>query len=518
MITTPAAAPQRKSLMKKQIPTLLGLVVLVVGLIIGGVLFTQGTGVFLPRATPETTPRSIRVSNLTDQGFSISFMTDAATSGFVRYGTDPDDLTQIGDQRDQLTGTVGEYTLHHISVLRGLEPNTTYYYVLGTGKGALFDDNGEPFTITTAKQAGTQPRAMTVFGSAETPSGAPAVGSVVFVTPPDAGTLSSLVTQTGSWAVSLSTARTKDGSDYATVELGDELAIQVLTVDPKDATQLVATVEPETEIAIILGTNESTVSTPVPLTVDPTDATEATESAEPEATFVNLSDSSDASDSATAGGLATLVLDTEVELVTMLELTEEAPATGSALPIVETSTPIITGVAKPNVTITVSVHSDTQLETQIAADENGNFELDISQYEKVLEPGEHTITYSYVDPTSGETITQTRSFTVAPRVTLAAVTATPTPTPFSSTNPYPIADSTPATGTGSALVTPTPTATSTMSGSLATRSANVSTGSGMPTSGSVGTTLLLIGAGIFFLVSGFWSWWISKELVGAYEE
>lgn len=515
MITTPAAAPQRKSLMKKQIPTLLGLVVLVVGLIIGGVLFTQGTGVFLPRATPETTPRSIRVSNVTDQGFSISFMTDAATSGFVRYGTDPDDLTQIGDQRDQLTGTVGEYTLHHISVLRGLEPNTTYYYVLGTGNGALFDDNGEPFTIKTAKQAGTQPRAMTVFGSAETATGAPAVGSVVFVTPPDAGTLSSLVTQTGSWAVSLSTARTKDGSDYATVEVGDELAIQVLTVDPKDATQLVATVEPETEIAITLGQSQS-ASTPVPLTIDSSDTVEATDSGEPEETSLDLSDMPEASESATAGGLASLVSESDGDVITTLELTPEEPATGSALPVVETGTPIITGVAKPNVTITVSVHSETQLETQITADENGNFELDISQYEKVLEPGDHTITYSYVDPTSGETITQTRSFTVAPRATLAAVTATPTPTPFSSSNPYPVATATPPTGTGSAVVTPTPSATSSMSGSLATRSANVSTGSGMPTSGSVGTTLLLIGAGIFFLVSGFWSWWISKELAHEY--
>lgn len=522
MISSPTAAPQRRSLMKKQIPTLLGLMVLIAGLAIGAYLFSSGTGIFLPRATPETTPKSIRISNVTDQGFSVSFMTDAATSGFIRYGVDPKKLTQIGDQRDQLTGSVGEYALHHISVLRGLEPNTTYYYVLGTGKGALFDDNGEPFTIKTAKQAGTQPKALTVFGSAESATGSPAAGAIVFVTPPDAGTLSSLVTSTGSWAVSLSTARTKDGSDYAKVSLGDDLAVQVMAIDPKDNTQLTAKVEAETAIAIKLGSTQ-------PITPSPALATEATPQSQlptpspfgtgsgDMAGLLNESDKlSPAAPGSGSGGLAALTTgggDAE-EIITVVELTAAEPASGSTPPVVEVTTPIITGVAEPNVTITIKVNSQTQLDAEVVADENGNFELDISQYEQELEPGEHTITYSYVHPSTGETITQTRTFTVAPRVMLATA-ATPTPKPFSSSNPYPISTSS-ATGTTSATPTMTPYPTATSSGLNSTRSANVGTGSGMPTSGSVGTTLLLIGGGLFFLISGLWSWWISRELAQEY--
>lgn len=527
MITTPAVAPKNRSLLKKQFPTLLGLLVLIAGLAIGGFVFSGGTGIFLPRATPETTPKSIRLSNLTDQGFSITFMTDEATSGFIRYGTDPKKLTQIGDQRDQLTGSVGEYTLHQISILRGLEPDTTYYYVLGTGSGSLFDDNGEPFTIKTARQAGTQPKALTVFGSAVNAAGSPAAGAVVFVTPPNAGTLSSLVTTTGSWAVSLSTARMKDGSGYAPVAVGDELAIQVMAVNPSDNTQLNAKVEAETSIAIKLGST----------------ATDPGESAAADDAVVEpAAEESTASGTTTvrkAGGLLSDLVDSESQTDpadsstasatngTLGSSEETAPSTASATTstpavtsidlsavtptekiTVTTGQPTITGTVKPNVTVNIEVHSDNQIQTQVVSDENGEFTVDIEALKATLEPGEHTITYSYVDPDTGKTVTKTQTFTVEPKVMLAATTtATPTPTPratpFSSTNPYPIGTSS-ATGTTSA--TPRPT----------TRSANLSTGSGLPTSGSVGTTFLLIGGGMFFLISGLWSWWISRELAEEY--
>lgn len=526
MIASPAPAPQRRSLMKKQIPTLLGLVVLIAGLAIGAFLFSEGTGIFLPRATPETTPKSIRLSNLTDQGFSVTFVTDAATSGFIRYGKDPDKLTQVGDQRDQLTGTVGEYTLHQISVLRGLEANTTYYYVLGTGNGALFDDNGEPFTIKTAKKAGTQPQAMTVFGSVVTRSGAPAAGAVVFVTPPGAGTMSSLVTNTGSWAISLSNARKTDGSDYAPVAIGDLLSIQVAAVNPSENTQLTAPVEAETAIAIKLGTDQADVSETTPTEVTAEEVVTPSPTASPTATPTATPTA--ATQSANLADISELLDETEVlppttpvaTLSGVLELAEADPATGSTPPVVETSTPVITGTALPNVTVTIVVNSETQLDAQVVADENGNFELDISQYQKELEPGDHSITYSYVDPNTGVTVTKTREFTVAPRATLAAA-ATPTPAPYSTTNPYPIGTSsatgTNTTSTTSGTVTPRPTATPRPSSS-STSSSYQSTQSGLPASGSVGATLLLIIGGFFFLISGIWSWWISRELAEEYAE
>ncbi len=530
MISTPAVAPMRKSLLKKQFPTLLGLIVLIAGLAIGAMVFRGGTSIFLPRATPETTPKSIRISNVTDQGFSVTFMTDEATSGFIRYGTDPKKLTQIGDQRDQLTGSVGEYTLHQISVLRGLEPNTTYYYVLGTGSGSLFDDNGEPFTLKTARQAGTQPKALTVFGSAVTAAGSPAAGSVVFVTPPNAGTLSSLVTNTGSWAVSLSTARMKDGSGYAPVAVGDDLSIQVMALNPKDNTQLTAKVEAETSIAIKLGagageqpvknpTEEletvATATDPLMTTSSPSADTTATSSTSKNTKATNaLSDLVETDTAATSS--------TTTTKVTVVDLTD---TTSTTPPTVTTGQPTITGKAKPNVKVKIEVNSDNQILTEVDANADGDFTVDIEALKATLEPGEHTITYTYTDPITGEEIEKTETFFVEADATLAAVDeeledtsdllaqATPRPTPFSSANPYPIGTSS-ATGTKSATTT-TP---ATMTPRPSTRSSSLSTGSGLPTSGSVGTTFLLIGGGMFFLISGLWSWWISRELAQEYGE
>ncbi|HEX9817845.1 MAG TPA: hypothetical protein VGA89_03075, partial [Patescibacteria group bacterium] len=90
---------------KRQIPTLLGLGILVVSLVAGVLVFGEGPGVFAPRATPETTPKNVRVTNLTDKSFTISFVTEEATSGFVKYGTQEGALrSQASDDRDQLSG------------------------------------------------------------------------------------------------------------------------------------------------------------------------------------------------------------------------------------------------------------------------------------------------------------------------------------------------------------------------------------------------------------------------------
>src|SRR5690606_8185562 len=144
-------------------------------LVAGVLLFGNGTGVFAPRATPQTTPKNPKVTNITDRSFTVSFYTDEPTAGFARYGTEETSLrSQASDDRDQLSGTTGEYQLHHVTV-RGLTPSTTYYYVLGTGSVARFDNNGAPFTIrTAAAPAGSPFVNKTIYGTVATAQGAPA--------------------------------------------------------------------------------------------------------------------------------------------------------------------------------------------------------------------------------------------------------------------------------------------------------------------------------------------------------
>ena len=92
----------------KRIPTLLGVGLLVLALILSTVFFQQGLGVFSPRATPETTPKQVRITNVTESSFSVSFLTEGEVSGAVKFGTEENSLKQTAtDHRDGLSGTIG---------------------------------------------------------------------------------------------------------------------------------------------------------------------------------------------------------------------------------------------------------------------------------------------------------------------------------------------------------------------------------------------------------------------------
>lgn len=536
-----------KSVMNRKIPTMVGLLILIGALVAGLFLFSDGTGVFAPRATPQTTPKKYRITNLTDTSFTVSFYTDEATPGFVKYGTDSDKLdSQTSDDRDQLSGEIGEYRLHHVT-LRGLEPATTYYYVLGTGSRAEFDNGGEPFQIKTAVEPDTPlPKANTVFGSVSTAGGTPAEGSIVYLSAEGMADMSSLVKSSGSWAIALSKARNAAGTDYAGITSETQLDLVVLGTKPDVVIRhqtTVAEAQPVPELSFGEDGSTQTASETGSASPTPTKALLATPSPTP-ANQVDLSTEED--------GTATKSADSAREasisgrLQDLLAESAAAESTGSATldlgvqeteesdPPVTTDKPKIKGTAKPGVDVKIQVHSDNQIESTVTANENGEFELDLEALKEGLEPGEHTVTYSYIDPDTGEEVTKTETFWVEdPNAVLAqaaqtgdndytddSTTGSTSQTaeadggvddsseadiPYGSGNPYPLSSPTPTSSVASGSSTPTPT-TSTKGG---TRSAQVATESSMYKSGSVGTTLALVLAGLFFIFAGSWSWWLA---------
>ena len=538
----------KKSFFSKRIPTLIGLGILVVALIAGTVLFSSGTGVFAPRATPQTTPKKIRISNVTDTSFSISFLTDEATVGHIKYGTAAKDTkSQASDDRDQLSGTVDKYNLHHITV-RGLDPATEYYYVLGTGSGE-FDNEGQPFTIKTAQRAGVPSAAKTIYGSVVTAGGSPAEGTIVYVKTEGVGEMSSLVKSSGSWAIPLSNARLADGSTYAQITDENALTIFVQGTSANLSSQInttVAAAQPVDNITLgeavadtgktqpnTRGTqptpadtnsdaspaNDQTGTQAAKLAMNPT-TTAATQSANTLPAETNsatnsadslnklLADTNDATalpDSTASDSAITQEEATEIVDLATLDENPETP------PTINTSQPKIVGKAAPNATISIEVHSDTAIDQYIVADANGNFELDISKLQEKLEPGEHTVTYSYEDPVTGKTVTKTETFYVADTAAAAgtadtsnqlamantntdseATAETNNSYPYSSSNPYPME--------------------STQEAQPATREAKIATDTPMPVPGSVETTYALILGGLFFILAGVWSWWIANNL------
>ena len=505
-------ATRPTSLWSKRIPTLFGVGILVIGLVIGVIFIGKGAGVFAPRATAETTPKNVKITNLSEGIFTVSFLTDSATPAFVKYGTEEKALNQQQpDDRDQMSGTIADYTSHHITV-RGLQPATVYYFVIGTGSGALFDNNGAIFKITTAKKAGAPAAAKTIYGSVTTESGAPADGGIVYIKVPGAYEQSSLIKSSGSWAIPLSGARTTDGNAYAAVT--DETEIQVIAQGPllKDTSALsvmVKNAQPVATIAFGKPVAQTPTSSPTPSptsapAIVPTPTATPNISPSPNASGSSIQNTSNAltelanaSGSATqaSGSATTMTAKPEVKTVDL----ESAEKT-KIPPTVTTSQPIITGQAPPKVTVKIQVHSDNQINQQVVTDDQGNFVLDMTTLTTNLEPGEHTVTYSYVDPATGKEVTKTQTFTVAAEEPQA------TNQPFGSGNPVPI-----GTATGSATATTSATASSSAKTASSSSRTHTSSTSAIPVSGAIGTTLALIFGGLFFIISGAWSFWASRE-------
>lgn len=69
----------------KRIPTLIGLIILLLGAAIGVYLVTN-TSILRPQASPQTAPQDIRVSNITENSFTVSWTTGSETLGAVCGG------------------------------------------------------------------------------------------------------------------------------------------------------------------------------------------------------------------------------------------------------------------------------------------------------------------------------------------------------------------------------------------------------------------------------------------------
>ena len=514
--------PNRNSflekLLKKQFPTLLGIGILLIALVAGIFLLSSDTSVFSPRATPESTPKKVKITNLTDTGFTISFLTDDNVAGFVKYGPEKELKNQISDDRDQLSGTIGNYQTHHITV-RGLNPNTTYYYTIGTGTGVKFDNNGQPFSIKTLSASRSPQAAKTVYGQVTSGGTMPAVGAIVYLKIEGAGELSGLVKDSGNWAIPLSAARNPDGA-YTAVTEDTALTINVQGLSADLIASVQATVRTAAPLAslnlgtvLIGGDNLGGQPAPTPQIYLPPDSQFSTSSADslrptplptPEIFNPPGTDDLTASPAPTpqiylpphvvAGGLGGVLETTEIS---SFNVTDEAIVE----PELTTTQPVFTGQVTPSTSVRITINSDTQIKQTVTTDAKGNFVIDLSQLEKELEPGEHTVSYCYND-NNGDEICQTKTFTIKPKATpLAQVSSSVPNLPYGSGNPYAIGGA-----TKSATASQSATATSSSKGGL---TSNPSTASGVPVSGSVETTLALIIGGMFFILAGGWSYYLA---------
>lgn len=199
-----------------RMPTLVGLVVLLAGLGTG-VLLIQKTQVFRAAASPTETPKDVRITNVANSSFTVSWTTSSKTRGFVAYGKTAGLGHIAGEQKPKSTQ-------QHVSV-GGLAPQTTYFFKVGS-QDTLYDNNGKPYQTKTAPLLPSRPEADIVYGKIVSASGAPKAGAVVYLTFPAASGLSTTTDSSGSWIIDLSGARTTDLSSF--VPYTDQTVLGIL--------------------------------------------------------------------------------------------------------------------------------------------------------------------------------------------------------------------------------------------------------------------------------------------------
>src|SRR5438045_3679344 len=95
----------------KRIPTLLALFLIIVGIATTSYLTVIGVIPF-GNAAPEENPQEVRITNISDSSFSVTYKTDTSVIGSIEYGIDSSFGQVALDDRDQATGIPTQHILH----------------------------------------------------------------------------------------------------------------------------------------------------------------------------------------------------------------------------------------------------------------------------------------------------------------------------------------------------------------------------------------------------------------------
>ncbi len=199
---------------ERKIPTIIGLLLVGFAVMMFRFAFDR-VSPLVTRASTTHSPQHMTFSNLSDAAFTVSWITTEQTTGalIVEGMTAPiyDDRLSITTGSNQQANR--SFFTHSISV-RSLKPNTQYRFRIVSG-GKTFLNNGTPYETRTAPAiTGMGTNLEPAYGQVTAPSGSPAEGAIVYLTPENGQTLSAIVNTSGSWIIPLHLTRTEDGTNY----------------------------------------------------------------------------------------------------------------------------------------------------------------------------------------------------------------------------------------------------------------------------------------------------------------
>ena len=410
----------RKTIWDKRIPTLLGLILIIIGVGITSFLVKNGI-ISVGHAGPTQTPQSIKITNISDSSFTVSYATEDNVFGSVNYGASQTFGQTALDDRDSLSKAVVPHKLHAIS-MNNLDSATTYYFSITSAEGKYLN-NGEPFSVTTASSIAASPSAQKpVSGKVLLSDGSAPAEAIVYLFSDDSQVVSALVRNDGGYLIPLNSLRIKGLNKY--FEFNEKTNLKLIVVSSSATSNVILSINQINPVpTITLSNNYDFTSSTIPISSQ--SAKIASSSGFP----------SIDSGSSSSGFNPTILTPSKDEGFS-------------------DSQPVFKGKALPNQSVDITIQSDSQIKQTITTDASGNWQF---RPTTALSAGQHTISIQTKD-SSGIVKTITQSFTVYAAGTQisgpATTSTTPTPTPTISL-PSPTLNPTP-TPTISPTPSPTP--------------------------------------------------------------
>lgn len=441
------------NLFNKRIPTLLGLLTIVIGIGITSFLTRQGI-IFTGQASPTDEPANIQIGNVTDSSFTVSYTTEGAVFGSINMGTNSGLGTTILDDRDK---TLTAHKTHTMTANK-LTPKTTYYFAIISGENT-FIDNGVLYSITTGpslNKSSTMQRE-SVTGKIIMPNGEVPTETMVYLEIEGAQALSTFAKSDGSYNIPLSLLRTSDLSSY--YSLSEEAKVKLLIFGDSLKSNISLTAGGISQIpTITLSQNYDFTISNTPLAQSEPSATPSVEIAFPTATHSSS-------------------LNNDIQIIT--------PEQDQGF---SDDQPLFRGKAQPNESVEISIHSEEKIKSTVTTDANGNWTY---RPDTSLSPGEHTISITTRD-VFGILKTITQQFTVYASGSQVNESATPSATLTPTTTPT-------LTVTPISTASPTETPTITPSLTISPTIALPPSGGNALTTISIFAALLIVAGGLLFI-------------------
>jgi PKD repeat protein len=208
--------------------------------------------------TGKTLPvHDLRISNLRDSSVTLSWLTSAATTAYLRFGEVADEPADslrapLEEVASDSRGAETSRTTTHLVVLEHLKPETTYHFEIINSDGDLQRNR-----FTTAPSLESVPQSDTIYGKVyQTDGVTPATDALLYLTRQDtdgAGLLSAIVDEQGYWHANLGNVRRADGSLFDHSASRKVLLIEALGTDGATASQTVERANDAPAADMILG-------------------------------------------------------------------------------------------------------------------------------------------------------------------------------------------------------------------------------------------------------------------------